>query len=86
MSPHPLEKHFNTDLYRDSTDLFDTKNAQRIWYTTPVTSIPNDQESFANWLYKTPPTCKEGNGAQCIANYYTPLNGTLDTPGYGSKP
>ena len=58
-----IEKHFNTDLYRDSTDLFDTKNAQRIWYTTPVTSIPNDQESFANWLYKTNDICKIKQGS-----------------------
>ena len=58
-----IEKYFNTDLYRDNTDLYDTKNSQRIWYTTPVTSIPNDQGGFANWLYKTKDVCKVNQGS-----------------------
>ncbi len=53
-----IKKYFNEGLYRDINDLFDTKNSQRIWYTTPVTAIPNDQEGFANWLYKTDKVCK----------------------------
>ena len=52
----------NTDLYRDLNDLFDTKNSQRTWYTTPSTAIPNDQEGFANWLYKTDQICKVNQG------------------------
>ena len=28
----------------------------------------NNQGLFANWLYGTPTTCKEGNGLQCAAN------------------
>jgi len=58
-----MERHFNADLYRDMTDLFDIKNSQRVWYTLPVTSIPNDQEEFANWLYKTDDICKINQGA-----------------------
>ena len=38
-----------------------------------VTTIPNEQTKFADWLYNTPDTCKEGNGAQCVANNYSPL-------------
>jgi hypothetical protein len=53
-----MERHFNTDLYRDFDDLFDVKNSQRTWYTIPVTSIPSNQEDFANWLYKTDKVCK----------------------------
>ena len=81
-----VEELFNEDLYRDANDIFGKNNSQRQFYTVPGNKVPNDQGNFAQWLYGTPPTCKEGNGAQCIANYYTPLNGTLDTPGYGSKP
>ena len=51
-------------------NIFSKNNSQRQFYTTPVTTIPNDQKSFANWLYKTPPTCKENNGNQCVANNY----------------
>jgi hypothetical protein len=32
----------------------------------PSTSIPNDRESYQNWLYRTPgKTCKEGNMDAC---------------------
>jgi hypothetical protein len=54
-----IEDSFNTDLYRDVQDLFDVKNSQRQFYTVPVTSIPNDQQGFAEWLYKSPNTCKD---------------------------
>lgn len=50
---------FNTDLYRNIEDLFEVKNSQRQFYTVPTTAIPNDQVAFANWLYKSPTTCKE---------------------------
>ncbi len=53
-----IERAFNTDIYRDLNDLFDVKNSQRVWYTVPNNAIPNDQEGFANWLYKTKNVCK----------------------------
>tara|TARA_Y100000389_G_scaffold201868_1_gene245626 strand:- start:3125 stop:3793 length:669 start_codon:yes stop_codon:yes gene_type:complete len=62
-----IEKNFNEDLYRDANDIFGKNNSQRQFYSVPGKSIPNDQEAFANWLYSTPPTCKEGNGIQCTA-------------------
>lgn len=62
-----IEKNFNKDLYRDVNDIFGKNNSQRQFYSVPGKSIPNDQESFAQWLYATPPTCKEGNGIQCTA-------------------
>ena len=58
-----IERKFNVDLYKDLTDLYDTKNSQRIWYTVPSTAIPNDQEGFANWLYKTDGCCKTNQSA-----------------------
>tara|TARA_B110000285_G_scaffold176929_1_gene198750 strand:- start:1652 stop:2290 length:639 start_codon:yes stop_codon:yes gene_type:complete len=63
-----IDNKFNTDLYRDANDIFGKNNSQRQFYTVPGGSIPNDQESFTNWLYKTPKTCKEGNGTQCFSN------------------
>ena len=59
-----MEKHFNNDLYSDVTDIFGKENSQRQFYTLPK----HDQGSFANWLYATPPSCKEGNGLQCAGN------------------
>ena len=33
----------------------------RQFYTMPISSVPNDQTAFANWLYGTENTCKEGS-------------------------
>jgi len=68
-----INKSFNFNLYKDFSDIFNKNNSQRQFYTTPVTTIPNNQKSFGNWLYKTSETCKERTGAQCYNNIYTQL-------------
>lgn len=55
-----IESAFNSNLYQDVNDVYGRNNSQRQYYTMPATTVPNDQEKFANWLYKTEPTCKEG--------------------------
>lgn len=63
-----LSDQFQTRLYGDPTDVFQHTQDQRVWATQPITSIPNDQGSFANWLYRVPGrTCKEGNNAACFS-------------------
>jgi hypothetical protein len=53
-------------LYGDPGDVFQHMQNQRTWVVPPSTSIPNDQESFQNWLFRVPGlTCKEGNLAVC---------------------
>ena len=53
-------------LYGDPGDVFQHTQNQRTWIVPPSTSIPNDQESFQNWLFRVPGlTCKEGNLAVC---------------------
>lgn len=56
---------FNNNLFRDVNDLFGKMNSQRQFYTNPSTTIPNDQENFAKWLYLNPATCKE-NQDNCL--------------------
>ena len=80
-----IEYEYNKYCIKDISDIYNHNSGRRQFYTVASTTYPNNQGAFANWLYKTPPTCKEGNGAQCVANYYTPLNSSLMTPGYGSK-
>jgi hypothetical protein len=47
--------------------VYGKKQGQRQFITQPSTSIPNDQGSFANWLYKIPgKTCKEGGRQACL--------------------
>ena len=52
-----MKLNFNKDLFRDNDDLFDRKNAERIFYTVPGGSIPNDQDAFAKWCYGNSETC-----------------------------
>lgn len=62
------DEYFNNGLYRDKMDIFNNGNSQREFYTMPVNSIVNDSVKFAEWCYKTPPTCGEGNAIQCAAD------------------
>jgi hypothetical protein len=61
-----LDAMFRTQWYSDPTDVFGKTQSQRTFVTAPVTTIPNDQGSYQNWLYKIPgKTCKEGNPDAC---------------------
>jgi len=63
-------KFFNHNLYRSTDDIFQKNSSDRQFYTTPITTIPNDMDGFAKWLYRSPPTCKEGNGNKCYINQH----------------
>jgi hypothetical protein len=67
------ETYFEENLYRDVDDVWKRKTSSRNYYQTPIQTIPNDQKGFAEWLYKTEPTCKEGNGLSCHKNMYNDL-------------
>lgn len=57
---HEINNAFEHNLYKNIGDVFGKENSQRQFYTMPSTTIPNKREELAEWLYKTPPTCKEG--------------------------
>lgn len=54
-----IEENFDFNLYKNTNDVFGSENSNRQFYTMPNTSTPNKQTEFANWLYKSPNTCKE---------------------------
>jgi len=61
-----MDALFRVQWASDPTDVFGKTQSQRMFISQPVTSIPNDQGSYQNWLYKIPGlTCKEGNGDAC---------------------
>jgi hypothetical protein len=60
-----IEHEFNKRFAKDFDDVYGRNGNSRAFYTVPNTEVPNDQTSFAEWLYGTGPTCKEGNGAGC---------------------
>ncbi len=59
-----MQNLYNSTIFRNIQDVFERENSQRMFYTVPIRTIPNDQTEFANWLYKTGPTCKE-NSLNC---------------------
>jgi hypothetical protein len=62
-----LDDFFRTEFYSDPTDVFGRSQSQREFITMPSTSIPNDQGSYQDWLYKIPgKTCKEGGREACL--------------------
>lgn len=63
-----IKKHFDKNLFRNVDDVFHKNASDRQFYTTPITTIPNDQSAFAKWLYGQGTTCKEGNGDKCFRN------------------
>jgi hypothetical protein len=61
-----LDDFFRVQWFSDPTDVYGKNQSQRQFVTQPSTSIPNDQGSFADWLYKIPgKTCKEGGRSAC---------------------
>jgi len=62
-----LDDFFRVQWTSDPTDVFGKAQSQREFYTMPSTSIPNDRESYQNWLYLIPgKTCKEGGRDKCV--------------------
>lgn len=62
-----VEKEFDKGLYRNYTDIFGKENSQRQFFSVPGKQGIPDQGAFADWLYKTPSTCKEGNKLACLS-------------------
>lgn len=70
-----IDEYFNENLFTNISDIYNKRSSQRQFFTMPYTTYPNDSGNFAKWLYGRPPTCKEGNGSQCIADNYERLQG-----------
>ena len=70
-----MDDNFSVGLFKDIDSVYNNENSQREFYTMPNTEAANRQTEFANWCYKVPKTCKEGNGNQCVGNNIEKLNG-----------
>lgn len=53
-----IQKYVNRTRYSNAFDVLADDFRERPYYTTAITTIPNNQEDFANWLYKEKDTCK----------------------------
>lgn len=45
-----VRRHFEAGLYRNIEDIYGRNASDRQFYTTPSTTIPNDQEAFVKFL------------------------------------
>jgi hypothetical protein len=62
-----LDDFFRVQFTSDPTDVFGKTQSQRQFITMPSTTIPNDADSYQNWLYRIPgKTCKEGGREACL--------------------
>lgn len=77
-----IDEKFYKDIFNDVSNLYGKRTGQRSFYSTPSTTVPNDQQSFANWCYKVPKTCKEGNTEVCYKNVYNRLPNTANGSNY----
>lgn len=56
------KKSFYRSLFRDPNDaLWNRSASERQYYTVPVTSVPNEQTKFAEWLYGNNQVGKTGS-------------------------
>jgi len=65
-----VEDNFQKRVFKDVTDIWGRDYSAREFYTVPNTTIPNKQTQYAEWLYGTGATCKEGNGLECEKKNY----------------
>ncbi len=69
-----IKKYFDNNLYRDVSDVYNKIASDRNYYTTAITTIPNDQNAFAKFCYSQNKSCKEGNTMQCYGNMYRAIS------------
>lgn len=62
------DKTIDQKLFKDLGDSWGFEQSMRQFFTNPITTIPNDQESYAKFLYGDMPSCKEGNDLACVRN------------------
>ena len=67
---NPGIKNTDKQLFGSMTDQFYLDQSNRVFNSTPNTRIPNDQGAFAEYLYGNMPSCKDGDGIQCVKDSY----------------
>jgi hypothetical protein len=71
---HPEEPHITDKLFKSLGDKLEFEQSMRPFYSTPNTTIPNDQGAFADFCYGSMVSCKEGNPFACARNLARHIN------------
>ena len=64
-SINPEQPKISEKLFRSLEDNLAFEQSMRPFYSTAATTIPNDQDSFADFCYGSMVSCKEGNSFAC---------------------
>ena len=65
---NPGQPGINDKLFRDVNEQLNFEQSMRPFYSTPITTIPNDQGAFAQFCYGDMISCKEGDMFACTRN------------------
>jgi hypothetical protein len=65
---NPEQPHITNKLFTGLDDDLAFEQSMRPFYSTPNTTIPNDQNAFAEFCYGSMVSCKEGNAFACARN------------------
>lgn len=80
-----------SDLYMDTTDLFDQSQAMRTFHTLQSAKVPNDLDGFKAWLAKgldepDYSSTAPARNAKKDSESYVPAKGSLQLPSSTAKP
>jgi hypothetical protein len=72
-----------SDIYMDTTDMFDQAQAMRTFHTLQSSKVPNDQDKFLQWLskgYDEPDNSSSplSRGGKLGSEGYLPARGSID--------
>ena len=65
---NPDQPDISDKLFKDLGDQFVFEQSLMPFNSTPNTTIPNDQQAFAEFCYGSMISCKEGNQFACARN------------------
>uniref|UniRef100_A0A6C0CNY9 Minor capsid protein P9 transmembrane helices domain-containing protein n=1 Tax=viral metagenome TaxID=1070528 RepID=A0A6C0CNY9_9ZZZZ len=71
---HPEEPKITDKLFKSLGDKLEFEQSMRPFYSTPSTTIPNDQGAFVDFCYGSMVSCKEGNPFACARNLARHIN------------
>jgi hypothetical protein len=68
---NPEQPDIADKLFKDLGEELQFEQSMRPFYSNPATTIPNDQQAFADFCYGSMISCKEGNMFACSRKYQT---------------
>jgi len=66
---NPDQPDIADKLFKDLGEEFQFEQSMRPFYSNAATTIPNDQQAFADFCYGSMVSCKEGNMFACSRKY-----------------